>query len=383
MKILLWAPQGSGTHYWGPGISAYNLYSSRKNRKDFTISLAHGLKKQEKYGLFENQFFISNLGDFGILSSLFFLLRAKLWIMKNAHKFDVVHVLDAYETSFRPAIWFKKRGVKVFCKITTYGGGIIDNSIISRTLGLGKNRVRNLNKIDGYISISSQITSMLKENNVNNRLIHNIPNGVNTDRFHPVSSEEKFFLRSKYGLENIFTILFVGGISPRKQPSLLLEAYIHFIETYNITDTQIIFLGPIRESEIEMEKMIHLKQKTKFKQSIIFIDQNDKPEVYYQMANVFCLPSKREGMSNALLEAMSCGLASIVTPISGSTDLIEHNVNGLYTQDNVSNLCEQLKRLYFDKGMAHQFGVFSRNKILESYSVDVILRKHLELFQNS
>ncbi|MGM0503941.1 MAG: glycosyltransferase family 4 protein [Bacteroidota bacterium] len=382
MNILLWAPHGSGQHYWGPGISAYNLYNSKCACDDFSISLAHGFKQQEKYDLFNEHFYISNLKRFGIIGTIIFLIKAKIWINKNAYKFDVVHVLAAYETSFRPALWFKKKGVKVFCKITGDKGGIENNSRLSKILGLRKSRLKNINQLDGYIAISEQISEMLKRNGVSDEKIFKIPNGVNINRFKPVSLDEKNKLRKKYKLDNVLTILFVGGLSARKQPQNLLFAFIQLIEKHNVPDIQIVFLGPDRSNGLEINALKNLIANKRYKDSVYFFVHSDKPEDFYQMADLFCLPSKSEGMSNALLEAMACGIPSVVTPISGSVDLIKHGINGLYTKGDADDISINLLKFVKNKEMINLYSKNALETIKDNYSSEIILKKHLELFKH-
>lgn len=58
-----------------------------------------------------------------------------------------------------------------------------------------------------------------------------------------------------------------------------------------------------------------------------FVGQKGKEEIvpFYQNADLFILPSAKEGMPNVVLEAMACGLPIIMTPCEGSKELIDGN----------------------------------------------------------
>ena len=74
-------------------------------------------------------------------------------------------------------------------------------------------------------------------------------------------------------------------------------------------------------------------------------------------AEMFCLVSEREGMSNAMIEAMSLGLPCICTKVSGAVDLIEHERNGLLVDvDDEDMLHKQMCRVADDKAFAEQIG---------------------------
>ena len=69
-----------------------------------------------------------------------------------------------------------------------------------------------------------EIGKSLENYGINKNKIHKIPNGVDTELFHPVSNKIKKELRKKLNFRSELTILFVGGITRRKQPLLLAKA---------------------------------------------------------------------------------------------------------------------------------------------------------------
>ena len=60
---------------------------------------------------------------------------------------------------------------------------------------------------------------------------------------------------------------------------------------------------------------------------IQFVGQKEKDGIvpYYQNADLFILPSAKEGMPNVVLEAMACGLPIVMTSCEGSKELITDN----------------------------------------------------------
>lgn len=379
MNILLWAPYGAGEHYWGPGMSAYRLYKAGLP-KGVKIFLAHGFKDQKDYpDLFENQFFIPELNRESRLSDIKFLWNSKKWINKNYHRFDVIHVLGLYERSFRPSIWFEKKGVPTYCKITSIGEGLSEQSLISKLIGLGKYRKNNISKITGFIAISDEIKKSLVNYGIDENKIFQIPNGVNTGRFKPVDNKIKKELRDELNLRDVFIIIFVGGISKRKQPFMIAEAVKELVKKEG-KDILFILLGPDRDG-IELEKINSFILTENLSKNILHIENSINPEKFYQASDVFCLPSKREGMSNALLEAMACGLPSLVTPISGSVDLVIEDKNGFYVT-NPSSIRKNVLHYLINKDKLNNHSAKSVEIIKEGFSSEKVLSEHLKLFMS-
>ena len=134
-RILLWSPQGAGLHYSGAGSNAYRLYQ-HFNKERFTVSLAHGFPDHERMDLFEEQYYIADATQNTPFKLLNFLCCAKRWLKANAERFDVVHILDVFETSMRPAGYAKELGLPVFVKVANSGTGFMNSGRLSRILNL-------------------------------------------------------------------------------------------------------------------------------------------------------------------------------------------------------------------------------------------------------
>jgi glycosyltransferase involved in cell wall biosynthesis len=99
----------------------------------------------------------------------------------------------------------------------------------------------------------------------------------------------------------------------------------------------------------------------------------------YQNADIFVLPSYNEGMSNALLEAMSCGLPVVVTNVGGTEELVDSSNGFVFNAGDVDELVKILKQLHFNKEKFEELGKNSRKKA-EQLNWSNIANKYLELF---
>jgi len=131
----------------------------------------------------------------------------------------------------------------------------------------------------------------------------------------------------------------------------------------------------------EKEEYIKLaKDKNVYEQVIFssYVPRKKMPRKY-QDADVFVLPSYNEGMSNALLEAMSCGLPVVVTNVGGTEELVDKTNGFVFSPGNVEELVKILKELYFNKEKLEELGKNSRKKA-EQFNWNNIANKYLELF---
>lgn len=379
-KILLWSPQGAGLHYSGAGSNAYRLYQ-HFDKDRFTVSLAHGFPGHERMDLFEEQHYIADATQNTPFKLLNFLRSAKQWLKANAEHFDVVHVLDVFEMSMRPAGYAKSFGLPVYVKVANSGTGFMNSGRLSRLLNLPAKRLEIAKRLDGLISISTTITGELTSLGIAEDRIYSIPNGVDMDRFKMTTPEVRSSMREKLGFEDRFTVLFIGEIVSRKQPHVLLDALKHSPQLRE--KLQIVFLGPVNDMKYGADFLRRLEA---MKQSVNvrYLKYSRSPEDYYQASDVFILPSKNEGMSNAILEAMATGLPILSTPVSGNDELVFEGVNGYSLQygSEVKDLVTSLEGMLHDREKVSELGQASRRIILDGFDLQSVAAKYMALFES-
>jgi glycosyltransferase involved in cell wall biosynthesis len=102
---------------------------------------------------------------------------------------------------------------------------------------------------------------------------------------------------------------------------------------------------------------------------------------YLRAADLFILPSHFEGMPNALLEAMACGLPVVATSVSGVMDLIKHGQNGLLVEPGrADRLADAIVRLLEDREMALLMGIEARKTMEQFYSIKAVTSAYAELY---
>ena len=98
--------------------------------------------------------------------------------------------------------------------------------------------------------------------------------------------------------------------------------------------------------------------------------------------DVFVLPSYSEGLSNALMEAMSSRCACVATAVGGNVYLLQNGVSGLlFTPGDREELAAHLRRLAGDRAKRKSMGEAARKRIDEVFAWDVVGRQYLSLFR--
>jgi glycosyltransferase involved in cell wall biosynthesis len=193
-----------------------------------------------------------------------------------------------------------------------------------------------------------------------------ICNGVDTKAFYPAGHEAS----------DEFRILFVSRLIERKGLQYIIPD-LGKIQADAGRKIKLVVVGdgPYRahlESLAETNRVSDLVQ---------FVGQKNKEEIvpYYQNADLFILPSAKEGMPNVVLEAMACGLPVIMTPCEGSKELIDQNGKIVETD----KFCGEIVALIKEAALGERYGVQSRRIIEEKFTWDITVEEYLKLMQKT
>ncbi len=108
----------------------------------------------------------------------------------------------------------------------------------------------------------------------------------------------------------------------------------------------------------------------------------DMPAILAQ-ANIVVLPSYREGLPRALLEAAACGRAIVTTDVPGCREIVKAGVNGLLVPPRDSrNLAAAIERLLNSPELRQRLGQAGRQLAIREFSEEIVLTSTLALYQS-
>jgi glycosyltransferase involved in cell wall biosynthesis len=227
---------------------------------------------------------------------------------------------------------------------------------------------------DLYLSVSPGLSKAYLDAGLPASRLRQVSNAVDTERFAPATSEEKCCLRRELGLpEDGALVLFVGFFSHDKRPQLLYEAW---AQQAAGAPSALVYVGATTSAyqEVSPELASGIRARAAsdhLDHRVRFVAPTDAIEKYFRAADIYVLPSIREGLPIALLEAMASGLACVATRIPGSTDtMIVDGENGLLVgPDDCDGFAAAVRALVRDAALRVRLGAAARQTVLTRYSI--------------
>jgi len=116
--------------------------------------------------------------------------------------------------------------------------------------------------------------------------------------------------------------------------------------------------------------------------TIMFRGMVPDPSLYYLSASMFILPSRTEGLSNALLEAQSYGLPCVVSDIPANLEVVRQGENGLIVPvGNAELLADSILKLLEDPQLRSRMGRAGRERISSSFSLTATAQRLLDVYR--
>ena len=203
-----------------------------------------------------------------------------------------------------------------------------------------------------------------------------IPNGIGPTRSSDVTREE---LLKEFGLP-VGTRL-IGAVNrlwPQKRVKDLIWAADLLKVVRDDVHLLIIGDGPHRA------RLERYRDKVQIRDRVHFLGARD--DVARLMPHFDCLwlGSEYEGMSNAVMEAMACGVPVVASDIPGNRDLIIHSETGyLFPVGGRADIARHTNRLLDDASLAKRLGVAARERVLSEFSVERMVGAYRDLYRNS
>jgi glycosyltransferase involved in cell wall biosynthesis len=250
------------------------------------------------------------------------------------------------------------------------------NNLVQNTLG-GHTILNFLRRSNAYYqALSTRSCAYLASWGIRRERIVYIPGSVDTEKFRPILEQCPNPKRPER------MVICVARLAYSKGIDVLLHAWRRMISTSSEwrlplkPKLRLVGNGELRP---QLERMV---AELNIQDSVEFLGSRSDIVDLLQQSWGFVLPSRSEGMPNALLEAMACGLPCIATCVSGSEDILADGLNGMLVEsEQPVQMAHALRRLIEDTELAQRLGQEGRATVVREYQLIHIVQRCLDLYR--
>lgn len=243
-----------------------------------------------------------------------------------------------------------------------------------------------LKKADFYIANSNFTASLMNKNfSIQKNDINVIPLGADVKKFKPIYNKKAKQLKNRLNLDNKKILLTVGRISERKGQDFVIKTLSKIKDDYPDLVYLIVGKGPKINEFKRLAKKLNVQDKVIFSG---FVKDKDLP-LYYQMSDIFILPSRNtndgnvEGFGIVISEANLMKLPVLATTGSGIVDAVVDGETGyLIPQDDVVMLSKKIKMLIENRNLRITIGEQAREVALTKYNWTNVAKKTMKLLND-
>jgi len=321
----------------------------------------------------------------GKLRKLSGFLSLRSFLKKHAGPFDLVHVhAGPYMNLLLARTISRWLHIPSLMKITSDGWDTPDGVRADRH---GRMALHLYRKLDAVVAMTSGQAQKCHDWNIPG-LIEVIPNGVDIERFKPASSDVKMDLRQTLGLPRQHPVMvYAGWLGDGKGTDVLFQVWNGLRR--NIPHLQLLLVGNYMGQETMAMPLKGFLEKYglpgewALHPDVHCIGKTPDISPYLRASDLFVFPSRREGFGTVQIEAMACGLPSLVNDLPGvTTDIYPDDTCGIRISNNdVDAYIKAGTPLLENPSKAATMGRLARERAATYFSVEQVADRYADLYR--
>lgn len=289
----------------------------------------------------------------------------------KSKQIDLVH---AHGTRANSNVLWASKSLRIPVIYTVHGWSFHPDqkSLVRKLRIMGENYLVSRTALNISVSKSNQQSGKDVLSDFRSVVVNN---GINQQKFNPANSYNN--IRHELNIpDDKLLVLFIARFTLHKQPLTLIHAFAKAVKENPELHLLMVGDGDQKEEAIQLIEQLQLTKNItleKFRQ--------DVPQVL-ACADIFVLPSLWEGLPIGLLEAMAMGKTIIASNVDGTSEIIEHGVNGWLVQTDslIDNTAKAIISLSRDPELRKQFQQQAKETVTERFNATGMTRQIEQLY---
>lgn len=356
----------------GQGVEPVIL-TSRSNRETPAFEVMDGVEVHRLWSPVQPQ-----MGGRHLPASIAWMRKVARWIDLNRDEIDLIHCHHAKLNAWVGLRAARRIGVPCLVKLGSAGANFDFLSLERKRFVYGRLAAREIRMgASAFVGTSAEMMRDLADYGIEGARLHHIPNGVDLPGPRPGAAAR---VRAELGMtEGERLVLFAGRMERQKNVETLLKAFAGVVARGMKARLLLAGDGALLEAHRRLAASLGLRDRA------IFAGRVEAMGDCLSATDLFVLPARAEGMSNALLEAMAHGVPQVVSRVSGNTDLVIDGRTGWHyapPEDAGALARVMAEALASPPDRLEAMGAASRRRVHDAFSIEGVATRYAGLYRS-
>jgi glycosyltransferase involved in cell wall biosynthesis len=319
-----------------------------------------------------------------IRKKLFFSWAQHIFLKKNISNYDILDVSAVWQFNgfLLSRLCVKKNRSFVLTPHSSYMKNAmfgVGNQIVKKVYFslFGKHLIKNASAIH-FLSDGEKLESIAS---VRGKYSYTIPNGISEKllKINPLSYAS---LREKLAIQkNDIVLIYAGRVHRKKQLELVIQAMYKLNQKGSVY--KFIIVGSL-DDDSYANQLKKLSIKLNQNKNIVWHDEVPSKDLatFFALSDIFCLPSKIEGVSMSITEAMKAGVAILTSWGTANASEINKDEAGIIVGQSGDEVAQAIKIMTSSEEVLESYKVNAQKSFSKRYSIDSVAAETVKYYRH-